>query len=117
MIFGIHALIYSQDASMDREFVRDVLGLESIDSGGGWLIFALPPAELGIHPTDDPPRTELYLMCDDIDATVVDLRSKGVQFDGDIVDAGFGRVTTIRLPSGAGLPIYQPKHEVAVKRS
>ena len=112
MITAVHALIYSTDADADRAFIRDVLGFDSIDSGGGWLIFALPPAELGIHPTDGEPHHELFLMCDDVERTVAELGAKGVEFEGGIVDAGFGRVTTIRLPSGAGLPIYQPKHPV-----
>jgi catechol 2,3-dioxygenase-like lactoylglutathione lyase family enzyme len=112
VITAVHALIYSTDADADRAFIRDLLGFEGIDSGGGWLIFALPPAELGIHPTDGEPHHELYLMCDDVERTVAELGAKGVKFEGGIVDAGFGRLTTIRLPSGVGLPMYQPKHPV-----
>jgi catechol 2,3-dioxygenase-like lactoylglutathione lyase family enzyme len=112
VITAVHALIYSTDADADRAFLRDVLGFDSVDSGGGWLIFALPPAELAIHPTDGEPQHELYLMCDDVERTVAELRAKGVEFEGGIVDARFGLMTTIRLPSGAGLPIYEPKHPV-----
>jgi catechol 2,3-dioxygenase-like lactoylglutathione lyase family enzyme len=116
VINGVHALIYSTDAEADRAFVRDVLGLEHVDSGGGWLIFALPPAELGVHPTDADPRHELYLMCDDVIRTTAELRAKGAEFDGGIQDVGFGRLTTIRLPSGAKLPMYEPNHPVAARR-
>jgi catechol 2,3-dioxygenase-like lactoylglutathione lyase family enzyme len=116
VIIGAHALIYSHDAEADRTFLRDVLGFDFVDSGGGWLIFALPPAEVAVHPTEGEPSHELYLMCDDIDRTVEELRAKGAEFDGGITDARFGRLTTIRLPSGASLPIYQPKHPVAARR-
>jgi catechol 2,3-dioxygenase-like lactoylglutathione lyase family enzyme len=115
MINGVHALIYSPDADADRAFLRDVLGFEHVDSGGGWLIFALPPAELGVHPTDGEPHHELYLMCDDVDRTTADLRTKGADFEGDIQDLGFGRLATMRLPSGATLPMYEPKHAVAAR--
>ena len=113
VINAVHALIYSVDADADRAFIRDVLGLDFVDSGGGWLIFALPPAELGVHPTDAQPRHELYLMCDDVMRTVRELRRKGAEFEGGIKDVGFGRLTHIRLPSGATLPMYEPNHLVA----
>jgi hypothetical protein len=112
VITAVHAIIYSTDADADRAFIRDVLGFDSIDSGGGWLIFDLPPAELAIHPTDGESHHELYLMCDDLNRTVAELGARGVEFEGGIVDARFGLLTTIRLPSGGGLPIYQPKHPV-----
>jgi catechol 2,3-dioxygenase-like lactoylglutathione lyase family enzyme len=115
MINAVHALIYSPDADADRAFLRDVLGLDYIDSGGGWLIFALPPAELGVHPTDGEPHHELYLMCDDVERTVKELKAKGAEFEGGIGDAGFGRVATIRMPSGSTLSMYEPKHPVAVR--
>ena len=113
MINAVHALIYSADADADRAFIRDVLGLDFVDSGGGWLIFALPPAELGVHPADGEPRHELYLMCDDVMRTVRELRRKGAEFEGGIKDVGFGRLTHIRLPSGGILPMYEPSHRVA----
>ena len=110
MITGIHALIFTRDAERVRAFFRDVIGFSSVDAGGGWLIFALPPAELGIHPTDGDDRHELYLMCDDIDATVEDLRSKGVEFNRPISDEGFGRVASARIPGGGALALYEPRH-------
>jgi hypothetical protein len=116
MITGVHALIYSTDAEADRAFFRDVLRFDHIDSGGGWLIFALPPAELGVHPIDEGEagRHELYLMRDDIQATVLDLEGRGVVFDGPISDAGFGRLSSMRLPGGGQLAIYEPKHPTAI---
>lgn len=110
MITGVHAIIFSRDAEADRAFFRDVLDLPSVDAGGGWLIFALPPAELAAHPTEGQSRHELYLMCDDISATVEELRGKGVGFKGDISDEGFGLVTALRLPGGSELSLYQPSH-------
>jgi predicted enzyme related to lactoylglutathione lyase len=113
MIKGVHALIYSRNAEAVREFLRDVLEFPFVDDGGGWLIFALPPAELGVHPTDGDSVHELYLMCDDIQTTAAQLKAKGVQFEGDIVDAGFGVMATIVLPDGSKLGIYEPKHALA----
>jgi catechol 2,3-dioxygenase-like lactoylglutathione lyase family enzyme len=80
MINAVHALIYAKDADRVRAFFRDVLGFPSVDAGGGWLIFALPPAELGIHPHEGERECELYLMCDDVQATVAGLKAKGVEF-------------------------------------
>ena len=110
MINGIHAIIFSKDADRLREFVRDVLGFASVDAGDGWLIFALPPAELAAHPTDGAGHHELFLMCDDIHATVEDLTRKGVDFAHAIRDEGFGLLTTIELPGGGELGLYEPKH-------
>jgi catechol 2,3-dioxygenase-like lactoylglutathione lyase family enzyme len=110
VITGVHAIAFSPDAEKVRAFFADVLNLPSIDAGGGWLIFALPPAELAVHPTDGASRHELYLMCDDIHATLAELSSKGVEVARDISDAGWGLLAAIRLPDGAELPIYQPRH-------
>ena len=110
MITGIHAILFTRDADADRAFFRDVLELPSVDAGGGWLIFALPPAELAAHPTDGDPRHELYLMCDDLHATVDELQAKGVQVSRDFIDAGFGRMTSLRLPGGSDLMLYEPSH-------
>jgi catechol 2,3-dioxygenase-like lactoylglutathione lyase family enzyme len=110
MITGVHAIIFTRDAEADRAFFRDVLDLRSVDAGGGWLIFALPPAELAAHPSDVDNRHELYLMCDDIVATVEELRAKGVEFTRGVTDAGFGLLTAFRLPGGGELHLYEPSH-------
>ena len=114
MLTGAHVIIFNKDADAVRAFFRDTLGFRSVDAGGGWLIFALPPAELGIHPTDETGHHELYLMCDDIEQTVTDLEAKGVQFSSEITDAGFGRVISFRIPGGAELSLYQPSHPTAI---
>ena len=110
MITGVHAIIFTTDAERDRAFFQDVLEFPSVDAGGGWLIFALPPAELAAHPAEEGGRHELYLMCDDVHATVAELKAKGVDFARPISDEGFGLETAIRLPSGGDLGLYQPKH-------
>ena len=116
MITGVHALIYTDDAEKVRAFFRDVLDAPFVDAGQGWLIFALPPAELGIHPKspNDSRKTthEFYLMCDDINTTVEELRKRGVEFARPIADQGFGLMTAIKLPGGGELGMYQPKHPV-----
>ncbi len=108
MITGVHAIVYNPDAEGVRAFFRDTLGFPSVDAGGGWLIFALPPAELGIHPIDEGGHHELFLMCDDIEKTVEELKRKGVEFSSDISEARFGRMTSFKLPGGAELALYQP---------
>ena len=114
MITGVHALVYSKAADDARRFFKDVLGLESVDAGRGWLIFAAPPLELAVHPTDDEPFHELYLMCDDVNATVEELKGKGVEFARGISDQGWGLVTSIRMPGGGELGLYQPRHPTAI---
>ena len=118
MITGIHAIVYSERADATRAFFRDVLSLPHVDAGEGWLIFALPPAELAAHP-DSPPDApaghhELFLMCDDVDATVAELSAMGVEFTTDISDQGFGLLTMLRVPGGGQLGLYQPKHLTAI---
>jgi predicted enzyme related to lactoylglutathione lyase len=110
MITGVHAVLFTTDAEADRAFFRDVLELPSVDAGGGWLIFALPPAELAAHPADEGGKHELYLMCDDVDATIAELKARGGAVARPISDEGFGLVTAIRLPGGGELGLYQPKH-------
>ena len=105
----MHAIVFSSEAEQVRAFFRDVLGLPSVDAGG-WLIFALPPAELAVHPADGDTRHELYLMCDDIHATLAELRAKGVDVANDVADQGWGLVAAIRLPDGSELPVYEPRH-------
>ena len=109
-ITGVHALIFTERADELRAFLRDVLGFPAVDAGGGWLIFALPPAELAAHPTEGAGHRELYLMCDDIEATVEQLKSKGVEFTYPISDEGFGLLTALRLPDGGELGLYEPRH-------
>jgi predicted enzyme related to lactoylglutathione lyase len=116
MITSAHAIVYAEDAEATRAFFRDVLELPFVDSGGGWLIFKLPPAELGVHPAGEEPPTrrhELFLMCDDIEATIEELTAKGVEFTGPVENAGFGRITSIRVPGGGELGLYEPRHAVA----
>ncbi len=114
VITGVHALIYSTEAEALRTFFKDILELSSVDAGDGWLIFALPPAELGIHPTDEDVHHELYLACDDIQATVVKLKGKGVEFSGTITDEGWGLVAWAKIPGAGKLGIYEPKHPTAL---
>jgi predicted enzyme related to lactoylglutathione lyase len=110
-ITGVHAVLYTHEAEADRAWLTDVLGLKSVDAGGGWLIFALPPAELAVHPaSSEGGEVELYLMCDDIESTMRELRDKGVAFDGSVADQPWGRVTKIVLPSGGRLGLYEPRH-------
>jgi len=126
MINGVHLLLYSRDPEADRVCLRDVLGFRSVDVGEGWLIFALPPAELGIHPGDgkfverhadqELSGSVVYLMCDDLRATIDALNSKGAKTT-DIVQAGWGVTTTIRLPGGGGLGLYEPRHATALQRA
>jgi len=103
MISGAHAILFSEDADADRAFFKDVLKFDHVDAGGGWLIFALPPAELAVHP--GPDKHQLYLMCDDIHATAAELG-----LTGEISDQGWGLVTSLKLPGGGELGLYEPKH-------
>jgi predicted enzyme related to lactoylglutathione lyase len=110
MITGVHTIIFTPEPERVRAFVGDVLGFPSVDAGGGWLIFALPPAELAAHPADDAPHHKLYLMCDDIHATVAELERKGAEFTRAISKEGFGLITALRLPDGEELALYEPRH-------
>jgi catechol 2,3-dioxygenase-like lactoylglutathione lyase family enzyme len=110
VITGMHAIVFSPEAEKVRAFFGDVLGLSSVDAGGGWLIFALPPAELAVHPADGDSRRELYLMCDNIHATLAELTAKGVELARDVADQGWGLLAAIRLPDGSEFPIYEPRH-------
>ena len=109
MINGVHAIVFSPEAEKVRDFFANVLGLSSVDAGGGWLIFALPPAELAVHPVEGESRHQLYLMGDDIHATLDELTAKGVEVL-DLSDQGWGTVAVLRLPDGSEFPIYQPRH-------
>jgi len=123
MITGAHVLLYSNDPEADRAFFRDVLGFLSVDAGHGWLIFKLPPAEAALHPTDGDPAeghaghamlgAELYLMCDDLHASIQSLAARNVVCTA-IDKAAWGIKTTIRLPSGGAIGLYQPAHPTAL---
>jgi catechol 2,3-dioxygenase-like lactoylglutathione lyase family enzyme len=123
VITGAHFLLYTADADADRAFLRDVLGLRAVHAGGGWLRFGLPPAELGVHPGDGAFAqthaghsmlgTLLYLMCDDLPSTIADLESKGVRCS-EVEAAPWGRKTTIPLPSGGEIGLYEPRHPTAL---
>jgi catechol 2,3-dioxygenase-like lactoylglutathione lyase family enzyme len=108
MISGSHVMIFSADAEADRIFLRDMLDLPCIDNGGGWLIFKLPPAELGVHGGTNGFH-QLYLICDDLDATIAQLRSKGVGPD-EVATQDWGRSTGVTLPGGGTLGIYEAHH-------
>jgi len=123
MINGAHFLLYSKDPDADRAFLRYVLEFESVDAGRGWLIFGLPPAEMAVHPSEDegPSKANdgvvgaaLYLMCDDLHATMKQLQSRKVKFAA-VSEQQWGTVTTFPLPSGAKIGLYQPKHPTALK--
>ncbi len=115
MIFGAHIVVYSNDAQADRAFLRDVLGLAAVDAGHGWLIFALPPAEVAVHPAEGHGRHELCLMCDDLAQEMQALAAKGVQC-APVQEARWGSITKIRLPGGSDVGLYQPRHPMAIAR-
>jgi catechol 2,3-dioxygenase-like lactoylglutathione lyase family enzyme len=116
VIAGVHALLYVDDAEAARAFFRDVLGFRYVDSapGDGWLIFALPPAELGIHPGAGWGRAigdhELFLMCHDLEGTIDELKDKGVEFVSEVEEEGWGRSIRFRIPGGGEMGLYEPKH-------
>jgi catechol 2,3-dioxygenase-like lactoylglutathione lyase family enzyme len=118
-ITGAHALLYTEEPEALRDIFRDVFGFKHVDAGEGWLIFALPPAELGIHPAEGPTfesgvRHQLTLMCDDIVKTVDELRGKGVLVQGEPQDEGWGITTTLVLPGGVDVELYEPRHPTAI---
>ena len=112
-ITGVHALIYTSEPEAVRAVFRDAFGWKNVDAGGGWLIFAAPPAELAIHPSEQP-KHEVTLMCDDLEATMAQLRAKGIEFAGEPKDEGFGTTVTMRLPGGTELLLYEPRHTTAI---
>jgi predicted enzyme related to lactoylglutathione lyase len=118
-IIGAHVLLYTPEAETLRATFRDVFGWKHVDAGEGWLIFALPPAEIGVHPAEGPTpesrvRHQFSLMCDDIGATVRELRSKGIRIDGEPVDEGWGISTIMVLPGGVEVQLYEPRHPMAI---
>jgi hypothetical protein len=113
VITGVHALVFSKEAEAVRGFFRDVLGRGEVDARDGWPIFTLPPAELAVHPTDGAGSHELYLMCDDVEATIKELEAAGVQCSA-VDDQGWGLVTGVQLPGGDEIHVYQPRHPTAI---
>ena len=113
MIFGAHIVVHSKDATADRAFLRDIFGLNSVDAGHGWLIFALPPTEAAIHPSEESKRQELYFLCDDLNSEIAVLKKKSVHCS-EIQEARWGSVTRIPLPGGGEIGLYQPKHPLAI---
>jgi catechol 2,3-dioxygenase-like lactoylglutathione lyase family enzyme len=113
MINAVHAILFARDPDAARAFFADVLDLESVDAGGGWLIFALPPAELAVHPIDTGAGgTELYLMTDDLEATLERLRERGVVVASEPSDQGWGVLASIEVPGFGPLGLYEPRHPV-----
>jgi catechol 2,3-dioxygenase-like lactoylglutathione lyase family enzyme len=113
MILGAHVVVYSKDPEADRAFLRDILGLRFVDAGHGWLIFALPPAEIAVHPSDETGASDLYFMCDDLKAEIHSLAQRGVHCS-QVHEARWGSITKIPLPGGGGVGLYQPKHPTAL---
>ena len=122
VITGFHTIIYSDDADATRAFLRDVLGWPAVDAGGGWLVFKTPPSEAGVHPTQDADNGERWaqvpfhqssLMCDDIHAAIAELQAKGVAVKPDLVDQGFGLVTSFEIPGAGWMLLYEPRHPIA----
>ncbi len=115
MINGAHFIVYSKDAESDRAFFRDVLKFPAVDAGHDWLIFALPPAEAAFHPAEKNGPHELYLMCDDLQATMDSLKRQKVKF-GPTTNERWGILADIELPGGGKVGLYQPKHPTAIGR-
>jgi len=110
MITGAHVIIYSKDSDADRAFLRDILQLDNVDVGGGWLIFGLPPSEVAVHPSGKNDLHELYLMCDDVEAFIRDMLAHDIVC-GPVQDQGWGLLTSLTLPGGGKLGVYQPRHQ------
>ena len=114
MINAVHMILYSENPSADRAFLRDVLGYPYVDTGHDWLIFKLPPAEVGVHPNmGGPEKVEMYFLCDDIDATIAQLTAAGVETLRPVSKEDWGLATAIRLPGGAQVGLYQALHALA----
>jgi catechol 2,3-dioxygenase-like lactoylglutathione lyase family enzyme len=109
MIIGAHSILYSKDPEADRAFFRDVLGFPHVDVHNGWLIFGLPPSEVAVHPGEENDVHEFYLMCDDVEAFIAEMKSRGVMC-GEIHNQGWGMLTQVVLPGGGKLGVYQPRH-------
>jgi|SRR5947209_4666170 len=115
MISGAHMVIYTTDVEADRALFRDILRFPSVDAGQGWLIFALPPAEVALHPATESGKHEIYLMCDDVASTMQDLKKHKIECD-PVADMRWGLLTQLTLPGGGRLGLYQPKHPIAPRQ-
>jgi len=118
-IIGAHMLLYSSEPEALRALLRDVFDFQSVDAGGGWLIFRLPPAELGVHPSEGSNfksgiRHQIAFMCDDMHSTVARLRERGVKIDGEPSDEGYGITIMMTLPGGVDVMLYEPRHATAI---
>ena len=115
-ITGIHGLLYTSEPEALRDVLRDVFGWDYVEAQPGWLIFKLPPAELGVHPVEEgaAPMHQLSFMCDDLDATIAELRERGIDIRGEPVNAGFGITTTVVLPGDVDVMLYEPRHITAI---
>lgn len=113
MIVGVHTLLFSKGAVRDRALLRDVLGFPYVDAGEGWLIFRVPPAEMGVHPSEGEPHTEVSFMTDDLEGDIQRLQGQGCTFT-PVADRGYGLVTRMTMPGGAELELYEPRHELAI---
>ena len=110
-IIGAHMLLYTPEAEAVRNVLRDVFEWSHVEDHPGWLIFALPPSEVGVHPSDGSTRHEMCLMCDDLERTMVELRGKGIEFRGEPQEESFGITTTMLLPGGVEILLYEPRHQ------
>lgn len=110
MISGVHTIIYSKNAEADKAFFRDILKLTNVDVGHGWLIFGLPPSELAVHPAEGSQHHEIYLMCDDVNKFVQQMKAHKITCS-EVQDQGWGLLTELTLPGGGKLGVYQPRHE------
>ena len=115
MIKGVHTMFYTSDAAATRAFLRDKLAFPSTDVGDGWLIFEMPEADMGCHPTEESGgapagKHDISFYCDDIEKTVAELKARGVEFTKDITDQGFGLVTRFKMPGGVEVQLYQPRY-------
>ena len=118
-VIGAHMLFYTTEPEALRAMLRDVFGFTHVDAGGGWLIFALPPAEIGVHPAEGPTygsgvRHQISFMCDDIQATIEELKAKGVKVAGEPEDEGYGITVLLNLPGGCDVMLYEPRHKAAI---
>lgn len=115
VVFGAHLVLYSEDAEADRRFLAETFSLDSVDAGHGWLIFAMPPTELAVHPSEAT-SAELYLMCDDLVAQIASLAARGVPCS-PIEEARWGSITKVTLPGGGKIGLYEPRHPLAIHRT